>query len=129
MTIEDRLYLLHEMKECSRKNTEYLQNIPTDRHIQEPKSEHSFYDVSGSNKVTETSLRSIYVWIKSFIFRCVLCTMIFLGFYLCKQQDNDLFSQKIAVFGNALKKEDINLKNNNYIQNKIDSTLQQIFSK
>lgn len=80
-------------------------------------------------KVTETSLRSIYVWIKSFIFRCVLCTMIFLVFYLCKQQDNDLFSQKIAVFGNALKKEDINLKNNNYIQNKIDSTLQQIFSK
>ena len=55
--------------------------------------------------------------------------MIFLGFYLCKQQDNDLFSQKIAVFGNALKKEDINLKNNNYIQNKIDSTLQQILSK
>lgn len=50
MTIEDRLYLLHEMKECSRKNTEYLQNIPTDRHIQEPKSEHSFYDVSGSNQ-------------------------------------------------------------------------------
>ena len=126
MTLEERLYLLNEMKECSEKNAEYLHTMPNNKSIQKTHFEHSFSD--DSEDAFGESLMSLEKIIKSFILRCFFCTMIFLGIYMCQKQNNKELNDKITVLSNALTKEDIKIQNAELIQGKIDSTIQQILS-
>lgn len=124
ISLEERLYLLREMKECSEKNTAYLHTIPEVKRNRVSQSECSYSDVQddalGENLIYLTKV------IKLFIFKCVLCTMIFLGIYMCQKQNAPEVTEKIQTFSSALKKEEIN---NDLLQGKVDNTIQQILSK
>lgn len=127
MTIEEKLYLLREMKENSEKNASYLQNKPLHR-----KMDDEYYDSSFSNENAYTPEKSIMYLsgcIKSFIFRCILCTMIFLGLYSCHINNNKGMTEKLAVLSNNIKEDVIVTSDQTVIQGKIYNTIKQILSQ
>ncbi len=126
MTIEERLYLLKEMKENCEKNAAYLHTIPERRRNSDSVESFSSNISSESDDIVGDNLLYITKIIKTFIFKCIICTMIFLGFNLCKKQENAELNETIATFSSELKKEEIN---NDILQEKVDNTIKQLLSK
>lgn len=118
LTIEERLYLLNEMKERSDKNSAHLHRIPDYKNNRNDFKERSFYCNDYDSEFSK-NIVSISVKIKFFIFRCIFCTLIFLGLYFSSMQNNPTTTKNISALSSNLKKDIVSSEVESKLQNTI----------